>query len=156
MVKDGKLSRVFDREWVLKIVYAASFTDDGLRETYDLIRENHEVTLSEFGIEYLKQIEKPIFTEILETPVQKNLARVDWVNISRLSQILLQMGTFEMLYYPDIPPEVSINEIVRLAGLFLDEREKRLVNSVLDKVFKYFRENELLYSEFLIIQRKKD
>ena len=155
MPKQGKLSRVFDREWVLKVIFASSFNSDDLMENYELIREKHEVTLSGWGKEYLKLIEKPIFSDILEEHIKRNLAKVDLVNVSRICQVLLQMGTFEMLYYPDIPPEVSINEIVRLAGLFVDDREKRLVNSVLDKVFKDFKENNLLYSEYVKPLREK-
>ena len=155
MVKDGKLSRVFDREWILKVTFAASFGSESLMENYELIREKHEMTLSEFGIEYLKLIEPVIFSEKLESPIMKNLEKIELMNLSRVCQILLQMGTFEMLYYPDIPPEVSINEIVKLAGLFLDDREKRLINSVLDKVFKYFKEKDLLYSEFVKPLRDK-
>ena len=149
MSQPVKLSRVFDREWVLKIVYASTFNEDTLLENYYLIKEKHEITLSKFGIEYLKLIQKPLFTDLLLEPVKKNLSKIDFIQVSIISQVLFQMGTFEMLFYPDIPAEVIINEIVRLAGLFVDDREKRLINSVLDKVLNYFKENDLLYSEYI-------
>jgi transcription antitermination protein NusB len=47
---------------------------------------------------------------------------------------LLRIGIFELLYRPDIPPAVAINEAVELAKLLSTEDSGRFVNGLLGRV----------------------
>jgi len=49
---------------------------------------------------------------------------------------ILRLGVFELLYAPDIPPKVTINEAVELAKKFGDMESSKFVNGILDKIHK--------------------
>lgn len=58
---------------------------------------------------------------------------------SRLSKVtvaLLQLAVFEMVYLPDIPVKVSINESVELAKLYGGDDDASFINGVLGGVVK--------------------
>jgi N utilization substance protein B len=47
---------------------------------------------------------------------------------------LLRLGALEILYLPDIPPAVTINEAVELAKRYSTEDSSRFVNGVLGRI----------------------
>jgi N utilization substance protein B len=49
---------------------------------------------------------------------------------------ILRLALYEMLYYDDIPPLVSINEAIELAKVYQDNEAARFVNGILDKIRK--------------------
>lgn len=49
---------------------------------------------------------------------------------------VLRIGVFELLYAPDIPPKVTINEAVDLAKKYGDPESGKFVNGILDKIHK--------------------
>lgn len=49
---------------------------------------------------------------------------------------ILRMATFEIIYLPDVPSKVSINEAVDLAKKFGDIDSGKFVNGILDKIGK--------------------
>lgn len=58
-------------------------------------------------------------------------------SISRLASVdraILRWATYELLYMPDIPPKVTINEAVEIAKTFGTEESGRFINGVLDKI----------------------
>ena len=46
------------------------------------------------------------------------------------------MAITEMLYFPDIPPKVTINEAIEIAKLYSTQNSGRFVNGVLDSVLR--------------------
>lgn len=59
--------------------------------------------------------------------------------ITRMSAIdrnILRLATYELLYRPDIPPKVSINEAVELAKAFGTDESASFVNGILDAIYK--------------------
>jgi N utilization substance protein B len=63
---------------------------------------------------------------------------INW-RLERLSatvRSILRLALYEMLYFPDIPFAVTINEAIELTKLYHDEEAARFVNGILDKVGK--------------------
>ena len=48
----------------------------------------------------------------------------------------MRLGIFELMYAPDVPPKVSINEAVELAKKYGDLDSSKFVNGILDNVHK--------------------
>ncbi len=59
--------------------------------------------------------------------------------IDPVERALLRMGAYELLYRPDIPYKVAINEAVELAKRFGAEQSYRYINGVLDKLAREVR-----------------
>ena len=51
--------------------------------------------------------------------------------IAAVDRNVLRMAIYELLFAPDIPPKVAINEAVELAKMFGSESSPRFVNGVL-------------------------
>ena len=56
-----------------------------------------------------------------------------------IDRALLRVGCYELLYEPDTPTAVIINEAVELAGRFSTDDSGRFVNGVLSKLAEQLR-----------------
>lgn len=87
------------------------------------------------------------FTEELTRGTRENIAAIDatirksaenW-DIKRMGVIdrnVMRLAIYEMLYRPDIPPAVSINEAVDIAKYFSSTESGKFVNGILDRIRK--------------------
>jgi transcription antitermination protein NusB len=63
---------------------------------------------------------------------------IDW-SLQRMPVVdrnILRCSIYELLWEPDIPAMVTINEAVELAKLFADDEARRFVNGLLDHVLR--------------------
>jgi N utilization substance protein B len=80
---------------------------------------------------------EPIDQRISEA-IDRPLDQVDPVE-----RAILRIGCYELLYRPDIPGRVSINEAVMLAKKFGAEQGHAFVNGVLDRLARKLRPAEV-------------
>ncbi|GAB4175265.1 MAG: hypothetical protein Kow00108_10450 [Calditrichia bacterium] len=142
--KSGQLSRSFDREWVFKIAYASMINGDSVEKNYDILKDYNRFRLSDFGKLYLRIMNEYLNSEELVQPLKENIEKVEFEVLSSMARVLMQMAVAEMKFIVDTPPEISLNEVLNLAKLYVDDQEKRLINSVLDKTFKSLKEADQL------------
>ena len=130
--------RTQSREYALKILYQAELT----RRVIHLAAEKF---WSEF-----ESIDEHVrsFSDRLTTGVEENCQKIDdkiskhatnW-QLKRMAVIarnILRIGVFELVYAPDIPPKVTINEAVELAKKYGDIKSSKFVNGILDKIHKF-------------------
>ncbi len=50
---------------------------------------------------------------------------------------ILRAAAYELLWMPDVPAKVTVNEAIELAKRFADDETKRFVNGILDQVLKH-------------------
>ncbi len=60
--------------------------------------------------------------------------RVD--RLGKIELTLLRIAMFEILYRPDVPPKVALNEALELTSYFGDTKAKKFINGILDAVIK--------------------
>ena len=74
-------------------------------------------------------------------------ARLEKWTIQRLAVVdraILRLGAYEIIYCPETPPKVAINEGIELAKLYGSEaKTAKLVNGVLDRIAREHRPNEV-------------
>ena len=54
--------------------------------------------------------------------------------IALIDRMLLRMAICELLYFPDIPPKVSINEAIEIAKEFSTAGSGKFINGILDAI----------------------
>lgn len=61
----------------------------------------------------------------------------DWTmeRLSKIDQAIISIGIYELLY-TDTPEIVCINEAIELAKKYSDEKVRKMINGVLDKVYQ--------------------
>ncbi len=50
---------------------------------------------------------------------------------------ILRAALYELLWVPEVPAKVTVNEAIELAKRFADDETKRFVNGILDQVLKH-------------------
>ena len=101
-------------------------------ELDEIIAENIDI-----DNEFVKDIVYGVVTHKNEIDELANKYLDGW-KITRLGntdQSILRMGIYELLYEDDTPDIVAINEAVELAKLYSDDSVRKMINSVLDKVY---------------------
>lgn len=73
-------------------------------------------------------------SEVLDRPLRE---------LSPVERAILWLGTYELIYAPEIPYRVVINEAVELAKLFGAEQAHRYINANLDRMAKTLRAVEM-------------
>ena len=68
--------------------------------------------------------------------IRKYCKNWDLPRIAAVDRNILRLAIYEMLHREDIPPVVSINEVVDIAKRFSTEDSGRFVNGILDSVKK--------------------
>ncbi|HIP52434.1 MAG TPA: transcription antitermination factor NusB [Chromatiales bacterium] len=63
-------------------------------------------------------------------------------NVDPVERAVLRLGAYELIYRPEVPYRVVINEAVELAKTFGSEQGHRYVNGVLDKLAQKVRSVE--------------
>jgi N utilization substance protein B len=132
-------SRSRARGWALQALYAwearGADPEAAVRTLQDLFSNLH-----------VSPQNRP-YAEVLVRLVAVNQQRIDrmlqdsltnW-RLNRLSVIdrnVLRLGVAEMLYVDDVPPRLSIREMVRLAEKYGTHESPRFVNGVLDAVMR--------------------
>ena len=70
----------------------------------------------------------------IDERIIKYSANFELGRIAAVDRNILRVAIYEMLYCPEIPPVVSINEAIEIAKRFGSEESGRFVNGILDRV----------------------
>ena len=63
--------------------------------------------------------------------------------MSRVDRNVMRVAVFEMLFCPDIPPKVSINEAIDIAKKFGTEESGAFINGIVDRIRIAIEEGEV-------------
>ena len=78
--------------------------------------------------------------EILIEELDKNFeSRIRFNNLDKLFQIILKSATYELLYKPNVSIKIIIKEYLNASNFFLDDRQTKYLNALLDNVGKKLR-----------------
>ena len=72
--------------------------------------------------------------------ISKCLENWEYGRVAILDKILLRMGVSEIYHIEDVPPKVSISEMVEIAKVYSTEESSSFVNGILDTIYKNYSE----------------
>ncbi|HAB53667.1 MAG: transcription antitermination factor NusB [Ignavibacteria bacterium RIFOXYB2_FULL_35_12] len=131
------------REKVLQLLYAfemnAANIEPLIKETLADVEDPAD---KEFANNLINQIilNKKKLDELIK-------ARVDNWDLSRIAlidRILLRIGICEILFFPDIPPKVSINEAIEIAKDYSTSSSGKFINGILDAILADLKKDNKL------------
>ncbi len=136
------------REQAFILLFEKSFRNETIQELIDLAnesrvividqpdlkRENWEMHLDPFAEQTALRVEACI--EELDEHIERLSRKWKKNRISRVSISVLRLALYEMLYDPDIPVGVSINEAVDITKKYAGEEDYSFVNGVLGTAAK--------------------
>ncbi|MFZ5688156.1 MAG: transcription antitermination factor NusB [Bacillota bacterium] len=105
-------------------------TEDALVAVFD------EGDLTQKDLNYLRQVVLGTITNLAEIDkyIGRNTHAWDLDRLANVDKTLLRLATYEMLYLPEVPRIVSINEAVELSKTYNSEEAGKFVNGLLDKI----------------------
>ena len=125
------------RECALKILYQADIT----RRSIDYAGKNYwndapteDKNIQEFTTRLTIGIESKL--KEIDEKISQYAANWQLKRMAVIDRNVLRLGVFELLFAPDIPPKVTINEAVELAKKYGDLESSKFVNGILDKIHK--------------------
>jgi len=128
------------REVALQLLYGLDTQEGAVSETIALFWKNFDNTSDEMSEEVRK------FADELVEGTWKNLKKIDdlissnsenWTigRMSRVDKSILRMAVYELLFCPDIPPKVTLNEAIDLGKIYGSENSGAFINGILDALF---------------------
>jgi N utilization substance protein B len=74
----------------------------------------------------------------IDEKIIKVIQNWEYDRISVVDKIILRMGTCEIVYFDDIPPQISINEAIEIGKKYGGNDSGRFINGVLDAIKKNY------------------
>ncbi len=82
-------------------------------------------------------------TEIDDT-IKLYISNWEFDRLAIIDKIVLRIAISELLYFPDIPPKVTINEAIEIVKKFSTEKSGQFVNGILDTILNKMKEEDKL------------
>ena len=128
-----KSKRRIIREKVLQILYAHELNKESLTffsaEVLDDVKDEAD---QEFARSLIRRVLSNV--EELDAKIKERVENWEINRIALIDKILLRMGICELLYFPDIPPKVSINESIEIAKDYSTSGSGKFINGILDAI----------------------
>jgi N utilization substance protein B len=124
------------REFALRVLFETDFNQE--RWQGILERVLSEETLEPETREFLSQILTAYGAHVQEIDAHIETHSDNW-KISRMASVdrnLLRLGVCEILFLPEVPKSVSINEYLEIAKKFGSEDSSSFINGILDRLEK--------------------
>ena len=121
------------REKVLQILYAFEINNENLLALMStLLAEVNDENDKKFGEELVNRV--LIHKKELDDKIQERVSNWEMSRIALIDKLLLRIAICEILYFPDIPPKVSINEVIEIAKEFSTAGSGKFINGILDAI----------------------
>ena len=130
---NNKSKRRIVREKVLQILYAYEMNKESLEPlSFEILAEITEENDREFARELIRKVRSN--SDELDKRIIGRVTNWEMSRIALIDKILLRIGICEILYFPDIPPKVSINESIEIAKDFSTAGSGKFINGILDAI----------------------
>ncbi|HZK75743.1 MAG TPA: transcription antitermination factor NusB, partial [Candidatus Kapabacteria bacterium] len=138
---------------VMQILYAHELGGGDLDQLFrelvehDLSEADHRVArkpgASEDGgggaLDFAKDLtrELVLHREAIKQIIRERLERWDIQRVALIDRLLMEIGIVELLYFPEIPPKATINELIEIAKDFSTEESGKFINGLLHAVMTH-------------------
>lgn len=139
----NNFSRRLIREKALQILYAYELNNEGLEALIaGVFADIDEEQLRSFGRDLVNKV--LIHKTQLDDEIALRATNWELKRIALIDKILMRMGICEFIYFPDIPPKVTINEAIEIAKTFSTLSSSKFINGILDRALEDFKNNNSL------------
>jgi len=128
------------RQCVLEALFAYQFSKNDTLTIIDelivkksLMKDNKDFIQSLFNC-VLKNI------KWAEDIIKSHLENWEIDRVAQVDKILLKMGICEIHFIHDIPPKVTITEMVEIAKIYSTDESPIFINGILDAVYKNYQQ----------------
>ncbi|MFJ8262093.1 transcription antitermination factor NusB [Rummeliibacillus sp. NPDC094406] len=105
--------------------------------------ENTELTIQEAMVHVMEEQTNDFYEKLVSGTVQHQpeidaalagkLENWSFDRLAKIERTILRLAAYELMYTPEIPKSVVLNEAIELSKTFGDEKSSKFVNGVLSK-----------------------
>jgi len=145
MPKDkSTYKRRLAREKVLQVLYAYELSQEPIALVMENVFKDLKMNNDDFG--FVKKLVYEVIRhrDDIEKYIREKVAHWEFERIAVIDRLLLNIGICELLYFPDIPPKVTINEAIEVAKTYSTEKSGMFINGVLDAILDDLKSKKFL------------
>jgi len=132
------------RELVMQALYAIEISKDAPQHVVDTILGELKENNSDFDFAQSLFIKSITHQAEIDKRLKSKAVHWEFHRIALIDKILLRMSLCELLYFPDIPPKVTINEAIEIAKDYSTESSGTFINGIMDAVLIELKKDGLL------------
>ena len=131
------------REGVLEALFAQQFSEEKPEMVLDRILESNPKRMNNSDFIHL------LFFCVMENVnwaddlIRSHLQNWEFDRVAQVDRLLLRMGICEIFFIDEIPPKVSISEMVEISKVYSTDESPNFINGILDAVYKDYQEKEM-------------
>lgn len=130
------MSRRLARETALQVLFQLDLSGEK-SDIEDVVRHwAEEFAVPEQSIPFAQKLITGTLEHQLEIDEKLGALSEGW-GLKRMANVdrnLLRLATYEILYHPEIPGRVTINEAIEIAKLYGSADSGKFINGILDKI----------------------
>lgn len=149
-------SRRFIRVKVLHVLYAHEVAKDPLNKVKkDLLSKIEDNEKLGFANDLIDIVFKN--KDELDRIIQPKIENWEYERVALVDKLILRIALAEILYFPEIPPKVSINEAIEIAKEYSSYNSGSFINGILDSILIELKQKQDLNKKGrgLLDERKK-
>ncbi|MDR2901444.1 MAG: transcription antitermination factor NusB [Treponema sp.] len=77
---------------------------------------------------------------VIDKKIQDHVQNWDFSRLNRVDLAILRLSTYTLIFQPDVPPSIVIDEAIGIAREFGSEDSFRFINGVLDSIRKTLKD----------------
>ena len=130
------------RESVLEALFANQFSDDKPDLVLKRILDSNpdgEKNLEFIELLFYSVIEN---VQLADKMITSHLQNWEFDRVAQIDRLLLRMGICEIFFIEEIPPKVSISEMVEISKVYSTDESPGFINGILDAVYKDYQKED--------------
>ena len=131
------------REGVLEALFAQEYSEEKPKLVLDRVLDSNpnRKKSSEFiEILFFCVIDNVSWADDL---IKLHLQNWEFSRVAQVDRLLLRMGICEIFFVEEVPPKVSISEMVEISKVYSTDESPSFINGILDAVYKDFQKKEI-------------
>ncbi len=140
--KPRKSRRRILREKALQILYGNELNKENLDTTIKQVLGDVNFSDREFSLKLVNSVIEN--QKELENLIVKKLSNWELERIALIDRLLLRLGIAEMLFFPEIPPKVTMNEMIEIAKEYSTAKSGKFINGILDAILNDLKKSNKL------------
>tara|TARA_B110000014_G_C20048703_1_gene545436 strand:+ start:566 stop:1000 length:435 start_codon:yes stop_codon:yes gene_type:complete len=134
--------RRYARERVLKALFAQGFSDDDPSQVLEHIMGPSFEKKKNF--EFISLLYNCVIDNInwADDLIKTHLQNWEFDRVAQVDRVLLRMGICEIFFIDEVPPKVSISEMVEISKVYSSDESPGFINGILDAVYKEYQKQE--------------
>jgi N utilization substance protein B len=130
------------REGVLEALFSHQYSDVERKITINRVLNNVPERKENLGFI------TTLFNNVLDNSkwadkiIEEHLQNWEFDRVAKVDKVLLKMGICEIYFLEEIPPKVTISEMVEISKVYSTDESPNFINGILDSVYKDFQKKE--------------